>query len=294
MEPIVSIIIPAYNPGKLLFRALKSVYNQTFTNFEVLVVDDGSDDNTGLLIEALKMDNLYYYCIPHRNANVARNFGISQAKGDYVAMLDADDEWLTHHLDMNLNLIEGNSCDGIFSSVILKTQENQRVFRTRSLARNEKMVDYLLATGIGAHTSTLFMKKVAARDILWDDTLKRHQDYDFVIRFSKKYKWLPNPEITTIYYFGHQKQKSVDFHSCIRFIKQYKKEIAPGIYNEYHSCMLAMARDMKAGQKIISYYVNESVRYPFYLSQDKFLIAKNPRNQFHRLVFKLLFMMKNV
>lgn len=74
------------------------------------------------------LDNLYYYRLEHQNANVARNYGILHSKGRYIAILDADDEWFRNHLEVNMELIKTTECDGVYSSIEMRTpHKNIRV-----------------------------------------------------------------------------------------------------------------------------------------------------------------------
>jgi glycosyltransferase involved in cell wall biosynthesis len=258
--PEVSIIIPVYNRGKLLLRALRSVLLQTFTGYEIIVVDDGSKEDYFPVLEALQLKNLSYFRLSHKNANVARNYGIQQSKGKYIAMLDSDDEWLKHHLGSNIHIIQKQNCDGIYSSVMAKSLQGEKIFRTRPLYNDEKMINYLLSTDIGAQTSTLFMKAEAAKKILWDESLHRHQDYDFVIRFDKKFKWFVNPDVTAVYHSESNSGRIVDFDSCIRFIQKNKKDILPEIYKAYHKRMLNYAIALRSEKHIIDYYAQNSIK----------------------------------
>jgi glycosyltransferase involved in cell wall biosynthesis len=257
--PEVSIIIPFYNRGKLLLRALRSVFLQTFTDYEIIVVDDGSEEDYYPVMEALQLKNLSYFKLPHQNANVARNYGIKKSKGKYIAMLDSDDEWMKHHLESNIRIMQRQDCDGIYSSVVSKGLNGARIFQVRRLYDDEKMVNYLLSTNIGAQTSTLFIEAGAAKKILWDESLYRHQDYDFVIRFNKEFKWSVNLDVTSIYHSESNPGRVVDFNSCIRFIEMNKNDILPEIYTAYHKRMLNYAIALRSEKHIIDYYAQNSV-----------------------------------
>lgn len=259
--PEISVIISVYNRGKLLLRAIRSILMQTFIDYEIIVVDDGSEEDYFPVIEALQLKNLSYYKIPHKNANVARNYGINQSKGKYIAMLDSDDEWLKHHLESNVKIMLAQNCDGIYSSVLLVGMGRERVCQVRPLYEKEKMVNYLLSSNIGAQTSTLFMKAKAAKNIIWDESLYRHQDYDFVIRFAINYKWFVNLDVTSIYHSDNNPGRIIDFHSCIRFIEMNKKDVLPEIYIEYHKRMLNVAVALGADKRIIEHYEKNSIKY---------------------------------
>ncbi len=106
---MVSVIIPTYNRAELVIRAIKSVSQQTYKDTEIIVVDDGSTDNTVDLISSLNPPIRY---ITQANTGVAaaRNFGLSQAMGEYVAFLDSDDYWLPNKLEKQLSLINNHIC----------------------------------------------------------------------------------------------------------------------------------------------------------------------------------------
>ncbi len=112
---MVSVVIPVYNRVVELERAVRSILGQSWQSFEVIVVDDGSDVDVKTVCNSFKDDRIRYFRISeHKNANVARNKGITEAKGEYVAMLDSDDEFLPSHLERRVGKIHEWGCDGIF------------------------------------------------------------------------------------------------------------------------------------------------------------------------------------
>ncbi len=104
----VSIIIPTYNRAHLVKRAIYSVLNQTFKNFELIVVDDGSQDNTKEVLESIDDLRVKIIFQENRGVSAARNKGIYESSGDIIALLDSDDEWLEDKLKVHLRFhIEG-------------------------------------------------------------------------------------------------------------------------------------------------------------------------------------------
>jgi len=89
--PLVSIVIPLYNSRVTLHDCVESVLQQTHSNFEIILVDDGSDEIYTDIIGHFNDSRIAYYKLKHLNANVARNYGIVKSKGKYIAMLDSDD-----------------------------------------------------------------------------------------------------------------------------------------------------------------------------------------------------------
>jgi glycosyltransferase involved in cell wall biosynthesis len=101
MNPKVSVIIPTYNRANLLPRAIKSVLNQTFQDFELIVVDDGSTDNTRKVVEEFQKGDsrVKYFYKENGGPGSARNFGLKNAKGNFVIFLDSDDMFLPYILE---------------------------------------------------------------------------------------------------------------------------------------------------------------------------------------------------
>src|SRR4030042_4018515 len=106
--PTVSVIIPTYNYAHFLFEAVKSVLDQTYKDFELIIIDDGSTDNTKDVVDnIMKKSNVirYFYQV-NQGLSAARNHGIRVAKGEYIALLDADDIWSDKFLEKMSSKIE--------------------------------------------------------------------------------------------------------------------------------------------------------------------------------------------
>ncbi len=106
MSPKVSVIIPTYNRAKKVRDAVESVLAQSFTDLEVIVVDDGSSDDTGQIIRQAFGDRIRYYFQPNQGVSVARNKGIEVARGEWIAFLDSDDRWEKDKLEWQLKSLE--------------------------------------------------------------------------------------------------------------------------------------------------------------------------------------------
>ncbi|SFD72694.1 glycosyltransferase family 2 protein [Flavobacterium phragmitis] len=108
MNPLVSLIVPCYNQGKYLFDSLESVSNQTFANWECLIIDDGSIDNTREIAKIFtdRDSRFNYFFKENGGVSSARNFGLKNAKGDYIQFLDCDDVLDSRKLELSLNYLE--------------------------------------------------------------------------------------------------------------------------------------------------------------------------------------------
>lgn len=121
-SPAVSIVIPAYLVSDYIVEALESVFAQTFTDYEILVVNDGSPD-TVLFEQLLERfsDSIVYLKQPHRGAGEARNFGIREARGKLIAFLDGDDVWFPRYLQSQVSFLKRNACDMVYANALLFT-----------------------------------------------------------------------------------------------------------------------------------------------------------------------------
>lgn len=149
---LISVIIPYYNSYDTIFYTVRSVLSQSYTNFEIIIVDDGSEISPTSILNSFHDSRLKYFKIDHGNANIARNFGIMQAKGNFIAMLDSDDIWLKNHLSDCLNNICIKNADGLYSGVyfIHKIEDpinSSHSCKGRPLKEGESMADYLLTVG---------------------------------------------------------------------------------------------------------------------------------------------------
>ncbi len=110
--PMVSIVIPTYNRSALISRAIKSALNQTYRDVEIIVIDDGSSDDTEASLQGyLNRDNgipVYYRKIPHLGVSAARNTGVSMACGTWIAFLDSDDSWMSDKLEKQIKFVRAN------------------------------------------------------------------------------------------------------------------------------------------------------------------------------------------
>ena len=196
--PLVSVIIPTYNRSHTIKRAIDSVLNQNYQNKEIIVVDDGSTDNTEAAlrsyrgkIRALKQTN--------KGPSSARNYGIREAKGEYIAFLDSDDEWVENKLAKQMKVLSKCSKDVILC--ICDTKLNAEKYSGKSSFQIAKIYPkkiesiWLNATEVLISRFVLFNQAVVVRrDILisigaFNEDLKLMEDYDLSLRLSTNGLW---------------------------------------------------------------------------------------------------------
>jgi glycosyltransferase involved in cell wall biosynthesis len=187
--PKVSIIIPSYNREETIGRAIKSVLQQGFNNFELIVVDDGSDDRTVEVVQSFSDSRISI--IQHaenQGANAARNSGIDAARGELISFLDSDDEFHTDYLEEVVRESRrcSEQCGGIFTSFRM-VQDGKVIGKYH--ANNSEITQNYLSDGnrIGTLSCTTFKTEVFDDIGEFDDNLPASQDFDFYLRVLNEY-----------------------------------------------------------------------------------------------------------
>ena len=177
---LVSVIIPTYNRAALVPRAIESVRRQTYRNLEILVVDDGSPDDTEDVVRRIVDPRIRY--IRHeknRGLPAVRNTGIRVAEGKYLAFLDDDDEWKEDKLEKQLSVI------GPYDAVLTGALVNGKYLRLHG--KHEVTLEDL-RKGNSFPPSTLLVKTSVIRDVLFDENLRQGEDWDAYIRLAQRYR----------------------------------------------------------------------------------------------------------
>lgn len=184
--PLVSVVVPAYNVAPFIGQTLASVFAQSVGRLEVIVVNDGSPD-TKELEQALApySGRIVYVTQSNQGVSAARNHGIRLARGEYVAFLDGDDEWLPHYLAEQLARADADAAAAVFygdAEIFGAAPEAGRRFMERSPSEGE--VDFLsIATQrCTVMTTAMVRREIFSRTGLLDEHLRSSEDFDFWLR----------------------------------------------------------------------------------------------------------------
>lgn len=187
MDKLISVVIPSFNRSQTISRALYSVLNQTYKNFEIIVVDDCSVDNTLEVVESINDDRIRI--IKHKKnkgANAARNSGISEARGDFIAFQDSDDEWFPEKLEKQLEHMSLKNAD-VVACAYNQHIDNRVVQVPEKNIDNSNVFNQLLYGNFIA-TPSILGKREVFTSVLFDEALPRFQDWEIMIRIAKQYK----------------------------------------------------------------------------------------------------------
>lgn len=193
--PYVSVILPTFNRADKIMASIDSVLRQTYSNYELIVIDDGSVDRTKEVISAIEDSRVRYIKLDqNRGQAAARNIGIQSAIGDYIAFQDSDDKWLPGKLEMQVNALKETGADtGIsYHQMRYSTEQDNTILVPGSdmdicNKSGDIYRELLMHNIIGM--PTLVVKKSCIDDVgMFDETMRSLEDYDFVLRLAKKYK----------------------------------------------------------------------------------------------------------
>jgi glycosyltransferase involved in cell wall biosynthesis len=189
--PQVSVIIPTCNRAQLVPTAIQSVLHQTFSDFEVVVVDDASDDCVSEVVKSFNDDRLRF--IRHnsrRGGAAARNTGIRNSNGEYIAFLDDDDEWYPEKLarQMELMLRAQPEVAAIYTGYVVVDRDTGRVCCRRIPSERGNLQKKLLESNPIGGTSSMLLKRSCLEKVgLFDENLPSFQDRDLWIRISRDF-----------------------------------------------------------------------------------------------------------
>jgi len=240
-NPTVSVIIPTCNRARIVGRAIRSVLNQTYQNFEIFVVDDASNDNTEAVVRNFNDERIKY--IRHdknRGGSAARNTGIKASKGQYIALLDDDDEWLPEKLEKQINKFK-NSKDSVGvvygGHITFSSKTGKIIDRSIPVARGV-VYPYTLKSGLASGGSMPLIKKECFEKVgLFDETLPALQDGDMWVRISQHYEFEFVPDYLAKYYV-HKGRDLSDLEKIIeareKFIRKHFAELSkfPSCFSE--------------------------------------------------------------
>ena len=225
-NPLVTVVVPTYNRASLIADALASVYEQTYRPLQLIVVDDGSTDDTNSVVSSwitghAQVENfsVKYISQDNQGGNVARNRGITEAAGEYVAFLDSDDLWHDNKLQLQMELFcDAPEVGGVYCGMRhIKLASGEVLALAKRSYPSGKLLNRLLVRDVTAPTSTYVIRKDVFEKVgSFDEELQARQDWDMWIRVASACEIGVVPEVL------------VDYreHAGVRTATNPQKEIA--------------------------------------------------------------------
>ncbi len=292
----VSVVITCYNYGKYLEHCLNSVLAQTYLNHEIIVVDDGSTDNTPEVMESFKhLPNLIYLRQRNSGQANAKNVGIINSSGEFVAFLDADDMWCADKLDKQMQCFE-NTDVGVVYCRAKYLDEDNNVFSydmTSPYLQPQRgiVTEWLFFDNFVQFSSTVVRRECFERFGLFDESLKMGIDWDLWLRISTSYKFDYVDDRLFYYRMGHSGQMSRNVEERQRcsdrimenFIDKYPGVLSPSTIKKAYAITYYSRGEYYRNidlHKSYKYFVDAIKRNPVEIGAYKGLI----KNILHRLI----------
>jgi glycosyltransferase involved in cell wall biosynthesis len=199
--PIISVVVPAYNAEHTILETVDSVLKQTFTDFELIVIDDGSTDQTAKLLQSIADPRLKVFSYPNGSASVARNRGMAHATGDYISFLDADDLWTADKLQAQLAALQAHPEAGVAYSWTCNMSPTGEAFYPGVCVTYAGNVQaQLLLSNFLASGSNCLIRRDAITSVgAFDPTLEAYEDWDYYLRLAARWPFVGVPKYQILY-----------------------------------------------------------------------------------------------
>jgi len=266
---LITVVLTTYNRGHLIKRAIDSVLNQTYSNFELIIVDDASKDKTYKIINSYSDKRIRYIKLDENTKGTkTRNIGIQNSRGKYIALLDSDDEWKKNKLETQLNYIKSFDNPRImcFTDVIFKEKLKCTIAKNNPY-KDENIIDYIIIGNNFVQTSTFMFPSKLGKEILFGN-IQKHQDWDFCLRLQRKgVRFLHLPVPLTIYHIDKRENRIATnrkYELSLLWINSIRNEISEKAYYAFLANKVASTLIINKKRKTaLIYYIkafqNESI-----------------------------------
>lgn len=254
-QPLVSVVIATYNMGQYIGQAIESVLNQSWDNLEVIVVDDGSTDCTQEIMQNYKENGKVIY-IKNENQGQpkAKNCGIKNARGEFIAFCDADDLWEPNKLEIQMPLFSRPEIGVVYSEVSNINPDNERFIRTNNEKRyTGKVTEKMLLENFVPFGTSVIRRACVEKNGMFDEQFRMGIDWDLWLRYSLDWEFAFTNERTYIYriwdgqmsnnYRGRYKHAHLILE---KFISQHGARVTKAVLNRAKADMYVKEASMIA------------------------------------------------
>jgi glycosyltransferase involved in cell wall biosynthesis len=199
--PKISVVVPVYNGEKTISQTIKSIQQQTFFNFEIVVINDGSTDSTLEELVHLREPRMKVLSYENGGLPIARNRGIANASGDFVTFIDADDLWTPDKLELQLAVLQQHpEADAVYSWTLYLNEEGTAFHQGDKLHFQGNVLPQLLLSNFIASGSNIMIRKQAIASVgYFDPTLRSCEDWDYWLRLAAHCSFAVVPKYQIIY-----------------------------------------------------------------------------------------------
>ena len=190
--PLISVVVPVFNGEKTIKETIESVLKQTFTDFELLVINDGSQDLTVEVVEKIQDSRIQVYSYPNAGLAASRNRGIDRSTGEYIAFIDADDLWTPDKLEDQFNALKSHPEAAVaYSWTDYIDEYSQFLGKGGHITVNGNIYPHLLLTDLLENGSNPLIRKQAFIEVgNFDESLSAAEDWDMLLRLAIRYHFI--------------------------------------------------------------------------------------------------------
>lgn len=218
---LISVIIPAYNSEKTIIQTINSVLQQSYSNFELIVINDGSSDRTLELLQTIQDPRIQIFSYPNGGVSTARNRGIAKATGKYISFLDADDRWTKDKLELQWTTLQQHPQAALaYSWVYFESDSQPSYAETSSYFTGNVYPELLIKNFLHTGSNPLIRKEAIEQICFFDPELKTCEDWDFFLRIAAKKEFVLVDRVQVIY-----RQSNTSLTTNIEQIKYYHKVV---------------------------------------------------------------------
>ncbi len=257
---LISVVIPTFNRATYLYKAVETVFSQTYSKWELIIVDDCSTDDSYFSLMPFIGDKRlrYFYLTKKRGSygvSFSRNYGINQSNGDYVAFLDSDDYWLPEKLEKQLDFMLSNDLE------ISQTEEvwirKGRKVNPRKIHKkiSGNIFEKSLELCIVSPSAVMISKNVFKNTGFFDESMPACEDYDLWLRTALKYEFGLFPEKLTVKRGGHDNQLSKT-----PALDKYRIKTLLKLYNNYQLSESQKIKLIQVLKKKLKIYINGCIK----------------------------------
>jgi glycosyltransferase involved in cell wall biosynthesis len=264
-NPTVSVVVPTYNRADLLQRAIDSILKQTYSDFELIIVDDASTDNTQAVVDEYNDPRIKYVKKEqNEGGSAARNTGIQYSRGDFVAFCDSDDEWMETKLEKQTEVIETQECTVVYCRHYVVEDEYDAFRRSSGELRSGDIRADLLQGWCPNSTSFFLVEKKSLRAVDgFDHQLPSFQDYDLWLRLAKDHTFCYVDEHLVIKHNHHGEQLATSPKKRSEGLKYFLEKWEKEIQNKYDKETVDRIRDKHLTQIYFNASLNSRIKKDF-------------------------------
>ncbi|HEY9803823.1 MAG TPA: glycosyltransferase [Leptolyngbyaceae cyanobacterium] len=226
--PTISVIIPAYNAERTIAETVNSVLQQTFSDLEIIVINDGSTDGTVEVLQNIQDERLKVFSYENSRASGARNHGIDHAIGDYISFLDADDLWTTDKLELQLAALNNHPEAGVAYSWTYTIDDKGELLKPLEPTYQGNVYAELLLANFLTNGSNPLIRRAAIESVgKFDITLRSGEDWDYWLRLAHKWPFVVVPKHQILYRRSVTSKSfklAIIKESCIAILDKAMKE----------------------------------------------------------------------